>query len=740
MLCLIGAGLIAITVVIAALAATAVRQVVREADRREVGALGTAVAEQTARYVQVIVMSIDRVQDAFEDEHAMTSADFDRMAASRSAFLMLRRIAHDLPHADALFVLNRSGGLLNVTRAYPAPVEDASDRAFFRRLRAPGAPQVVFSGPRVARVAHRPVIVVARRLNAPDGAFLGVVGAVISIRQLHRFYAHVAGISGQTITLLGRNGVRMAAWPAPRRPLGTVPAGSPWYALTAASGGLYHASGRLVSVHPLAEYPLVVNVGLTDAQALARANEQAGRVWLAAAVVAAGIAVLFFIIVRQFDNLEARNLALTQTAERLRRSERRFQDYARTASDGFWELDSALRFVAIGHEADGDDVLHRADTGRTLPDVIDAIRNPEAWKHVQEVRAARRPFRDIHYSRVTARGATRHFSASGTPVHDAAGVFAGYRGTVRDVSAQYAAEAALRAAKERAERAEALLEDAVDAISEGFVIYDRDDRFVMCNKIYRDIYATSRAYLTPGARFEAILRDRLDRREITDALGREEEWLEERLRQHRAATGAIEQASSDGRTVLITERRMRDGGIAGMRIDITDLKRTQAALRASEERLDRAQAIARIGSWELEIATGHSVWSKEMYPHPRLVGRKLCSDCRERREVLRKTRAAQGLAGRSCGASPAREGGVQCRPAGRTQAADPQRRSRPGRPGRGGPSPQRHGAGHHRPAADRAAARPGPEDAGGGQPHRRDFPRFQQSARMGIKLACRGNG
>ena len=58
---------------------------------------------------------------------------------------------------------------------------------------------------------------------------------------------------------------------------------------------------------------------------------------------------------------------------------------------------------------------------------------------------------------------------------------------------------------------------------------------------------------------------------------------------------------------------MKNGGIAGLRIDITALKQAQAALSESEARLDRAQAIAGIGSWELDVATRRYVWSKELY-------------------------------------------------------------------------------------------------------------------------------
>ncbi len=174
-------------------------------------------------------------------------------------------------------------------------------------------------------------------------------------------------------------------------------------------------------------------------------------------------------------------------------------------------------------------------------------------------------------------------------------------------------EEELRGAKVRAEQAEALLRDAVDSMSEGFVIYDREDRFVMCNDAYRQIYAANADSLVPGASFESILRHALARGENVEARGREAEWLAQRLRVHREATCAVEERPRDGFWILANERRMKNGGIAGLRVDITDLKQAQEALRRSEWRLDRAQQIAGIGSWELDLSTGSLGWSKEMY-------------------------------------------------------------------------------------------------------------------------------
>jgi PAS domain S-box-containing protein len=206
-----------------------------------------------------------------------------------------------------------------------------------------------------------------------------------------------------------------------------------------------------------------------------------------------------------------------------------------------------------------------------------------------------------------------HVTVSGVPIFDESGAFVGYRGTGRDITAEMEAEAELRQAKERAEQAETLLRDAVDSISEGFVIYDREDRFVMCNDAYRRLYSEAADLMVPGTSFKSIVQRSLANGALANEPERLELALAQRLRQHRRATGTVEQRLRDGRWVLITDRRMRNRGIAGLRIDITGLKVVQAALRDSEQRLDRAQEMAGIGSWEFDVRTGRRIWSKEMY-------------------------------------------------------------------------------------------------------------------------------
>jgi len=173
--------------------------------------------------------------------------------------------------------------------------------------------------------------------------------------------------------------------------------------------------------------------------------------------------------------------------------------------------------------------------------------------------------------------------------------------------------AALRRAFERAARADATLAEAVESISEGFVIFDGDDRLVMCNEAYRALYPQAAAMMTPGTRFEDILRASLISSPMPDIVGHEEEWIAKLTDRHRRLSGPHEHPLRDRRWVLTSERRMPSGGVAGLRIDITALKEVQASLRDSQAALIRAQRVSNTGSVVRYFKTRKAEWSEQTY-------------------------------------------------------------------------------------------------------------------------------
>ncbi len=151
-------------------------------------------------------------------------------------------------------------------------------------------------------------------------------------------------------------------------------------------------------------------------------------------------------------------------------------------------------------------------------------------------------------------------------------------GISRDISDRLKAEKEKKSSDER-------LWAAIEAIDEGFVVYDSDDRLSMFNAKYLDIYKKSKEVLVSGNRFEDILRYGLEHGQYPEAAGREEEWLSDRMSQHRSSNYSIEQKLPDDRWLKISERKTKEGSIVGFRVDITNLKQSEAvAQKALKEK------------------------------------------------------------------------------------------------------------------------------------------------------------
>ncbi|MCV2366191.1 PAS-domain containing protein [Paucibacter sp. DJ1R-11] len=195
------------------------------------------------------------------------------------------------------------------------------------------------------------------------------------------------------------------------------------------------------------------------------------------------------------------------------------------------------------------------DLDATVQQIVERARHPSAHQ----------------FERTRPNGDT--LEVRGSPMPDG-----GFVTTYVDISARKRAEAEIL-------RAEALLRGSIDAVNEGFVLYDPDDRLVFCNEKYRQMYAASADLIVPGASFESIIRGGAERGQYAEALGRVEEWVSERMRAHREGEVTPLQKLGDGRWVRVIERRMDDGHQVGFRIDITDLMRaTEAAESASRSK------------------------------------------------------------------------------------------------------------------------------------------------------------
>jgi len=144
----------------------------------------------------------------------------------------------------------------------------------------------------------------------------------------------------------------------------------------------------------------------------------------------------------------------------------------------------------------------------------------------------------------------------------------------------------LRRAEQARLRSEQRLAEAIESISEGFACYDGEDRLVICNSCYRDmLYPGLDIDLSAGVTFESIIRRAAERGYIKDAEGRIEEWIAQRLEQHRnPGEPQVQQRAAD-RWVMVSERRTEDGGTVSVYSDISELKQREQDLTEKSKAL-----------------------------------------------------------------------------------------------------------------------------------------------------------
>jgi PAS domain S-box-containing protein len=168
--------------------------------------------------------------------------------------------------------------------------------------------------------------------------------------------------------------------------------------------------------------------------------------------------------------------------------------------------------------------------------------------------------------------------------------FVGDDGTVEkyvsiriDITARKQAEAL-------AKRNSELLEGSIEALDDAFALFDDQDKLVMCNQRYRDLYPLCADLMQPGNSFETIIRIGAQRGQYAQCQDNVEAWVAERMAIHRLPQSRLNQKLGDGHTLRIVERRMTNGYTVGFRVDITEL--IQATEMAQDASRSKSQFLA----------------------------------------------------------------------------------------------------------------------------------------------------
>lgn len=308
--------------------------------------LAIVLRAQTARYIQVMDTALQRLQARANDQQIRTSEQFVSFIGTQATSRFLSECLRESTHPNQIGLFDANGALIARSGATPLASFSIADRDYFIYLRDHPGNDLAVGAPAISRTTGNLVFFLARRMQAPDGTFLGVAVVTVHIDDLTTLYQSITRIPGGAVTMLRSDGMVIARYPGTANIGHKLTPRDDWQRQVANGGGTYRAIGSfalqplIVAAEPLAEYPIVVDVTVTEASVLAQWHREVAYLVIAAVLLAAALITLFWTIGRAGGRLAAQNAALSLSVEALRDSEARLEQAQEIAAIGSWDLDA----------------------------------------------------------------------------------------------------------------------------------------------------------------------------------------------------------------------------------------------------------------------------------------------------------------------------------------------------------------------------------------------------------------
>ena len=343
-----------------------------------------------------------------------------------------------LPAMQNLIVLDALGQRTFATLTAPGQSPDNSDRAYFRFHRDDTSRGAHIGMPIRARSSGDRVMTVSRRINHPDGRFAGLVLTLIPLEVHHKYYAQFdIGGHGQILLQSTDQGTLLAS-----RPFQESLPGQPGALLLRAGLSVSPLDGvkRMVGVRKMAQYPLLVAVGVAEDEVLANWRSATYRYLVALLVLLTGMGLQGWYLFQQARLRACSDQMLrsisdslpmlinyTDTGQRYRFLNRAYQAWTGKPPEQIVGLTVAELIGPVAYE-------------NTRPQVEEALQG----------KASVREFRSVAY------GAPRDVRVQYMPQFDRHGKVEGTVTLVTDISEYKAIQHALLRSQESLKRAQSI--------------------------------------------------------------------------------------------------------------------------------------------------------------------------------------------------------------------------------------------------------------------------------------------
>ncbi|WP_215409172.1 hybrid sensor histidine kinase/response regulator [Janthinobacterium sp. JC611] len=308
--------------------------------KQDLSNLSLLLAENTAQSMTAARLVLDSVSN---DIQAAAPADAQALAAAVGTPAMHQLLRHKIggvPQVDVVSIVGADGAVLAFSRAFPAPPIRLDERDYFDYHRRHPDGGMHVSAPVQNKGNGAWTFYLSRRIDAPDGRFLGVVLVGLSCDFFSKFFQSTSIGEHTAFSLYRSDYTLLARWPAVPAMMGKRNLTGSTYRLleqgktdgvlqvdTPRAAEQGRAVDRLAGIRLVRDYPLAINVTVTDEVYLAgwrRMLRTMGGAAVVSLLVLAGAIALIMALLRRQERDAVAALALQARAEAANAAKSRF--------------------------------------------------------------------------------------------------------------------------------------------------------------------------------------------------------------------------------------------------------------------------------------------------------------------------------------------------------------------------------------------------------------------------------
>jgi diguanylate cyclase (GGDEF)-like protein/PAS domain S-box-containing protein len=534
-----------------------------------------------AKQFEQFFTAVERVQIGLIQDiaGAVDAADGERLLSGHDVYLKLRDKAAGMPYVGALTIFEAQGRLINFSRQWPTPDINVADRDFFKVFQSNPdlkffVGEAVYNRANGSRVVH-----FARKIPGPSGEFLGVITAAVELQYLQKYFSEISLEPGSGVTLFHEDGMVLARYPVLQSVIGRrFPNALSLKLVADADHGIGVSTGamdghvRMIASRRIGNSPLVVATTRTVATIYADWWKLLAFVTSISALTVAAIAAFAFLFIRQFRSYQSLVRARTerQKAEQLRQQSLQLDVALNNMTQGLVMFDSSERVVLCNQRYVAISGLSSdfMQPGRTVREILEARHaqgsfSPDIDQYRRELRE------DIAdgktKSLVMETSAGRWQRIVNVPMPGG-----GWVATHEDITDQVISKTVI-------EKQKLQLDAALGNMSQGLSMFDKQQRLIVCNKRYAELYELNDELIRPGNPLREILERQI-------AIGNVPEDRENYVTR-RLGDVSVQKPYKlinrlhDGRLVSVVHRPLEDGGWVTTHEDVTEAMAREESFR-----------------------------------------------------------------------------------------------------------------------------------------------------------------